>query len=66
MLNIIVEDISYTFQLEFYIMLNDIKSLLIECMQHGQIDESNDQLTDCWIFEGDLGEAAAQLSLNES
>ncbi len=47
-------------------MLNDIKSLLIECMQHGQIDESNDQLTDCWIFEGDLGEAASQLSLNES
>lgn len=58
-------------------MLKDIKSLLIECMQHGQetvgslneevqIDESNDQLTDCWIFEGDLGEAAARLSLNES
>lgn len=47
-------------------MLKDIKSLLIECMQHDQIDESNDQLTDCWIFEGDLGEAASQLSLNES
>ena len=47
-------------------MLKDIKSLLIECMQHGQIDESNDQLMDCWIFEGDLGEAASQLSLNES
>lgn len=47
-------------------MLKDIKSLLIECMQHGQIDESNDHLTDCWIFEGDLGEAASQLSLNES
>ena len=58
-------------------MLKDIKSLLIECMQYDQkaatalnedvhIDESNDQLTDCWIFEGDLGEAASQLSLNES
>ena len=47
-------------------MLKDIKSLLIECMQHDQIDESNDHLTDCWIFEGDLGEAASQLSLNES
>lgn len=47
-------------------MLKDIKSLLIECMQHDQMDESNDHLTDCWIFEGDLGEAASQLSLNES
>ena len=58
-------------------MLKDIKSLLIECMQYDheaatvlnedvQIDESNDQLTDCWVFEGDLGEAASQLSLNES
>ena len=58
-------------------MLKDIKNLLIECMQYDQkaatalnedvqIDESNDQLTDCWIFEGDLGEAAARLSLNES
>ena len=47
-------------------MLNDIKSLLIECMHYDQIDESNDHLTDCWIFEGDLGEAASQLSLNES
>ena len=47
-------------------MLKDIKSLLIECMHYDQIDESNDHLTDCWIFEGDLGEAASQLSLNES